>query len=67
MLYQGWSGQDAYAEYLTYRNRPPERDRLVGFLNRNMPDLVARLDASTSLEAPDPLPVFGPPAVSSGP
>jgi protein tyrosine/serine phosphatase len=61
MLFQGWTGERAYAEYLGYRNRPPRHRRLPDYLNRNMQRLVAQLVARGVLaEPPSPLPVFGP-------
>jgi protein tyrosine/serine phosphatase len=61
MLFEGWSGDRAYREYLSYRNRPPERDKLARFLNENMEGVVARLVRSGALESPpETLPVFGP-------
>jgi protein tyrosine/serine phosphatase len=60
MLFEGWSGEQAYAEYLQYRNRPPGHRKLPDYLNRNMPRLVARLvEQGVLAQAPDPLPVFG--------
>jgi len=61
MLYQGWTGPQAWEEYLSYRSRPPEKRRLRKFLRRRMPDLVAGLVSDGALaEAPSELPVFGP-------
>lgn len=63
MLYDGWSGDAAYREYLSYRNRPPSRERLVQFLNERMEKVVARLvDSGALATAPTELPVFGPAA-----
>jgi len=61
MLFEGWSGEQAYTEYLGYRNRPPSHRRLPEYLNRNMERLVARLvERGVLAEPPAPLPVFGP-------
>jgi protein tyrosine/serine phosphatase len=65
MLFQGWSGERAYAEYLGYRNRPPRHRKLPDYLNRNMARLVSGLvERGVLAERPDPLPVFGPPAAA---
>ncbi|MGH0029881.1 MAG: dual specificity protein phosphatase family protein [Myxococcota bacterium] len=61
MLYQGWSGDRAWEEYLSYRNRPPRHTKLRDFLNGNMGEIAERLVRSGALaEAPAELPVFGP-------
>jgi hypothetical protein len=60
-LFQGWSGADAYAEYASYRNRPPESGRVAGYLNENVGRIARELVAAGALESvPDPLPVYGP-------
>ena len=61
MLYDGWTGAEAYDEYLAYRyNRPDESGRLERYMNRNVERLVERLVQTGALdEAPDPLPLFG--------
>lgn len=66
MLYDGWGGDRAYREYLSYRNRPPERDQLMRFLNDNMEGVVEHLVRSGALASrPDVLPVFGPAVASA--
>jgi hypothetical protein len=60
-LYQGWSGADAWAEYATYRNRPPEMGKVAWYLNQNVARIARELVAAGALDAvPDPLPVYGP-------
>lgn len=61
MLYEGWDGQKAWAEYLSFRKHPPETDALVDFVNEHLPEIARRLVASGDLErAPARLPRFGP-------
>jgi hypothetical protein len=60
-LFQGWSGADAFAEYLRYRNRPPLQSKVAHFLDAQMPEIAAALLARGALDAlPDPLPVLAP-------
>ncbi len=64
-LFQGWSGADAYAEYLRYRNRPPLSSQVAHFLDAHIEEIATGLLARGALEAlPDPLPVLAP-AVST--
>lgn len=64
-LFQGWSGADAYAEYLRYRNRTPRSTRVARFLDAHMPEIAGELVARRALAAlPDPLPLLSP-AVSA--
>jgi hypothetical protein len=64
-LFQGWSGTDAYAEYLRYRNRPPRSSNVAHFLDAHMPEIAGELVARRALAAlPDGLPVLAP-AVSA--
>lgn len=61
MLFEGWSGEEAYAEYLSYRSTPPEEDVLAEYLNPRMGRLVKQLLKSGALkERPAELPRFGP-------
>jgi hypothetical protein len=61
MLVQGWDGARTYAEYLSYRRRPPEDDRLRRFVNEHLGELARRLvEAGVLDRVPDPLPVFAP-------
>ena len=60
-LFEGWSGADAFHEYLRYRNRPPVRSRVAHFLDTHMEEIAAGLVARRALPAlPDPLPVLSP-------
>ena len=60
-LYQGWSSADAYAEYASYRNRPPKTGRLAWYLDQNVERIAHELVARGALESvPDPLPQFTP-------
>jgi hypothetical protein len=64
-LFQGWSGADAYGEYLRYRKRPPRSSRVARFLDAHMPEIAGGLVARQALAAlPDRLPVLVP-AVSA--
>jgi len=64
-LFESWSGADAFAEYLRYRNRPPVRSRVAHFLDAHMEEIAAGLVSRRALPAlPDPLPVLAP-AVSA--
>jgi predicted protein tyrosine phosphatase len=64
-LYQGWSGADAYAEYASYRNRPPRHGRVAHYLDQNVGRIAQELVARGALDAvPDPLPQFAPPVAA---
>ena len=61
MLLHGWSGAEAWEEYLHYRAHKVTSDDLRTFVNANMPEIVRRMQALGLLKnPPDPLPVFGP-------
>ncbi len=59
MLYQGWDGPRAYAEYMTYRRNRPDRGHIEAYLDAHLPRIVKDLTRQGLLDAaPDPLPVF---------
>ena len=61
MFLEGWSGSEAYAEYLRVRGKA-DSFRLMNYLNKNMDAIVTGLVREGVLESkPDPLPWFGPP------
>jgi len=61
MLFDGWDGARTWEEYRSYRIKPPDRPDLPDFVNETLPEIVDRLRAlGVPLEAPDPLPHFGP-------
>ena len=68
ILYEGWDGQQAWAEYLSYRKDPPENDHLKNFVNQHMEAIAERLVQSGDLEQqPAELPHFGPPPEAKEP
>lgn len=63
MLYQGWDGDRAYEEYLSYRASEPEVPRLSRWMRENLPRIVQRLHEEGRLDqVPATLPAFGPAA-----
>jgi len=65
MLLHGWSGAEAWDEYLFYRAREPKSDELRTFVNAHFPEIVKRMRArGLIVKVPDPLPVFGPAGAS---
>jgi protein tyrosine/serine phosphatase len=59
ILFEGWDGGRAHAEYLHYRNRPEGRRILVKTVNARLREVGEALIHSGDLAAiPDPMPVF---------
>jgi hypothetical protein len=60
-LFQGWSADAAFAEYVSYRARTPRWSRVAYFLDANMESIARGLVASGALPAlPEHLPVLTP-------
>ena len=60
-LFQGWSGPDAYAEYLRYRNRPPKSAGVAHYLDEHLAEIAAALVARGALGSlPGELPRLAP-------
>jgi hypothetical protein len=67
-LYQGWTPEAAFAEYASFRNKPPSETKTPAYLDANLDAIVAGLVASGALESvPEPLPVFGPAVAAAAP
>jgi protein tyrosine/serine phosphatase len=61
MLFDGWSGADAYDEYMSYRYYRPDSGKLERYMNRHVQRLVERLvETGALLAAPETAPRFGP-------
>jgi protein tyrosine/serine phosphatase len=61
VLVQGWAGEDAYEEMLTFKHDPDDNPALLPFLNDNMRWIAQKLvERGVIEELPDPLPVLGP-------
>ena len=60
MLFEGWSGDQAWDEYLSYRSKPPKDDVHPTYVNGHTDELVRRLEAE-GVAIPHPHPGrFGP-------
>ena len=60
-LFQGWSGERAFAEYLAYRGGRRDDGVLPQWLDRNLPGIVeALVKAGALARAPETLPTFTP-------
>jgi protein-tyrosine phosphatase len=61
MLYEGWSGDRAYQEYLDYRAHAPSELKLSRWMSEYLETVVRGLEARGLLDRhPQPLPRFGP-------
>lgn len=61
MLFQGWDGPRAYAEYMDYRRNRPDRGIIAAYLDEHMRGIADALVRADLLDAvPEPLPRFGP-------
>ena len=69
MLVDGWSGNAAYDEYLSYRKDPPEGyGDVEQFLDAELPEIAKDLAASGDIASPKgPLPDFGPVRAAGAP
>ncbi len=60
VLVQGWTPDQAYAEYLRYRRRPPSSNDLFDHLNKHMARFLELVVEDGALPAvPETLPVLG--------
>jgi protein-tyrosine phosphatase len=61
MLYQGWEGDRAYEEYLSYRASEPKTPKLSKWMHEHLPQVVQGLVEKGLLDPPpQALPEFGP-------
>jgi protein tyrosine/serine phosphatase len=60
-LYQGWSPEQAFDEYASFRNKPPSQTKTPGYIDAHLDEIVAGLLARGALSAaPATLPAFTP-------
>lgn len=61
MLVEGWPGDRAYDEYMSYRRNRPDGGHIERYLEAHLPRIAGALVEQGLLPAmPDPLPRFGP-------
>jgi len=66
-LFEGWSADDAFAEYGRFRNSPGTRGS-TRYLDAHVSEIAKGLVESGALDAvPDPLPVFAPAVSAAAP
>ncbi len=57
----GWTPEEAYAEYVSYRRKPPKSTRNMDWLNANLDHFVTLVCQDGAIADPSgPLPRFGP-------